>query len=49
MVFKCLQDKSFENIVGKGEIAQNDQFLLVWKSKICHLGKGLPLTTLQKS
>ena len=24
----CLQYKSFENIVGKGEIAQNEQFLL---------------------
>ena len=26
--FKCLQCKSFENIVGKGEIARNEQFLL---------------------
>ena len=24
----CLQYKSFENIVGKGEIARNEQFLL---------------------
>ena len=24
----CLQHKSFENTVGKGEIARNDQFLL---------------------
>ena len=24
----CLQYKSFENIVGKGEIAHNEQFLL---------------------
>ena len=27
-VFMCLQLKSFENTVGKGEIAQNKQFLL---------------------
>ena len=26
-VFTCLQHKSFENIVGKGEIARNEQFL----------------------
>ena len=28
LVFTCLQDKSFENTVGKGEIAHNEQFLL---------------------
>ena len=28
VVFTCLQDKSFENTVGKGEIARNEQFLL---------------------
>ena len=28
LVFKCLQCKSFENTVGKGEIAQTEQFLL---------------------
>ena len=28
LVFTCLQCKSFENTVGKGEIAQNKQFLL---------------------
>ena len=28
MVFTCLQYKSFENTVGKGEIACNEQFLL---------------------
>ena len=28
LVFTCLQDKPFENNVGKGEIACNDQFLL---------------------
>ena len=27
LVFTCLQDKSFENGVGKGEIATNEQFL----------------------
>ena len=26
--FTCLQHKSFENTVGKGEIARNEQFLL---------------------
>ena len=28
LVFMCLQYKSFENTVGKGEIAHNEQFLL---------------------
>ena len=28
LVFTCLQNKSFENTVGKGEIARNEQFLL---------------------
>ena len=28
LVFTCLQYKSFENSVGKGEIARNEQFLL---------------------
>ena len=42
LVFTCLQYKSFENTVGKGEIAHNEQFLLfpqcflpVWRS-FCH-------------
>ena len=66
LVFMCPQYNSFENTVGKGEIACNQQFLLfprcfldiwrtsyhfhqiwncglqtllIWKSKICHLGK----------
>ena len=26
--FMCLQYKSYENIVGKGEISRNEQFLL---------------------
>ena len=28
LLFTCLQYKSFENTVGKGEIARNEQFLL---------------------
>ena len=28
MVFTCLSDEPFENTVGKGEIARNEQFLL---------------------
>ena len=28
LIFTCLQYKSFENTVGKGEIARNEQFLL---------------------
>ena len=42
-VFMCLQLKSFENTVGKGEIARIEQFLLfpqcfqpIWKT-FCHL------------
>ena len=40
--FTCLQYKSFENAVGKGEIARNEQFLLfpqcfllMWRT-VCH-------------
>ena len=43
LVFTCLQYKSFENTVGKGEIARNEQFLLfpqcflpVWRT-FCHI------------
>ena len=28
LIFTCLQFKPFENTVGKGEIARNEQFLL---------------------
>ena len=42
LVFKCLQHTSFENTVGKGEIARNEQFLLfphcllpIWRT-FCH-------------
>ena len=31
LVFTCLQYKSFENPVGKGEITHNEQFLLFWQ------------------
>ena len=42
LVFMCLHYMSFENTVGKGEIARNEQFLLfsqcflpVWRT-FCH-------------
>ena len=42
LVFTCLQYRSFENTVGKGEIARNEQFLLfpqcflpIWTA-LCH-------------
>ena len=42
LVFTCLQYTTFENTAGKGEIAQNEQFLLfpqcflsVWRNS-CH-------------
>ena len=47
--FTCLQYKSFENIVGKGETARNKQFLLfppvfypfiLEESKFCCLGNS---------
>ena len=46
LVFTCLQYKSFENTVGKGEIARNEQFLLfpkcflpIWRT-FCHFHQG---------
>ena len=43
LIFRCLQCKSFENTVGKGDIASNKQFLLfpqcffpVWRT-FCHV------------
>ena len=42
LVFTCLQYKSFENAVGKGEIARYEQFLLFpqcflpFKRTFCH-------------
>ena len=45
LVFTCLQYKPFENTVGKGEIAHNEQFLLfpqcflsIWKT-FCHFNQ----------
>ena len=49
LVFTCPQYKSFENTVGKGEIAHNEQvlpfpqcFLLIWGT-FCHLDHILKL------
>ena len=51
LVFTCLQYKSFENTVGKGEITHNEQFLLfpqcflpVWIT-ICHFHYNLRLSS----
>ena len=38
MVFTCLQYKPFENTVGKGEIARNEQFLLFPQCFLSNLG-----------
>ena len=42
LVFTCLRYKSFENALGKGEIARNEEFLLIpqcflsiWRT-FCH-------------
>ena len=37
LVFTCLQYKSFENTLGKGEIARNEQFLLFPECFSTHL------------
>ena len=42
LVFTCLQYKSFENTVGKGEIARNEQFLLFPQCFSTHLESFLP-------
>ena len=42
LVFTCLQYKSFENNVGKGEIARNEQFLLFPTVFSTHLENFLP-------
>ena len=45
LVFTCLQYKSFENTVGKGEIARNEQFLLFpqcflpFRATFCHFNQ----------
>ena len=41
LVFTCLQYKSFENTVGKGETAHNEQFLL-FPVFLTHLENFLP-------
>ena len=55
LVFTCLQYKSFENTVGKGEIARNEQFLLfpqcflsVWIT-FCHFHYNLLLSSANSS
>ena len=52
-IFTFLQYKSFENTVGKGEIAHNEQFLLFPQyfqpiGELCHFHqiKNCPLQTL---
>ena len=41
----CLHDKSFENTVGKGEIARNEQFLLFPHCFLPVLESFLPFST----
>ena len=41
----CLQYKSFENTVGKGEIDRNEQFLLFPTVVSTHLENFLPLSS----
>ena len=44
LVFTCLYYKSFENTVGKGEIARNEQFLLFPQFFFTCLQNFLPLS-----
>ena len=44
LVFTCLQDWSFENTAGKGEIACNEQFLLFRQCFLPVLENFLPLS-----
>ena len=44
LVFTCLQYKSFENTVGKGDIAHNEQFLLFPQFSF-HLESFLPFSS----
>ena len=46
LIFTCLQHKSFENPVGKGEIARNEHFLL---SPHCFLFLCRPFCLLYKN
>ena len=49
LVFTCLQFKSFENTVGKGEIARNEQFLLSPQYFSTHLENFLPFFIKEKN
>ena len=44
----CLQYKSFESTVGKGEIAHNEQFLLFTQLSQKTFGKFLPFSSNSK-
>ena len=44
LVLTCLQYKSFENTVGKGEIARNEQFLLFPTVFSTHLENFMPFS-----
>ena len=44
-VFTCLQYKSFENTTGKGEIARNEQFLLLPTVFSTYFGTFLPFSS----
>ena len=48
LVFTCLQYKSFENTVGKGEIARNEQFLLFPQCFFTHSENCLPFSSNMK-
>ena len=45
LVFLCMQNPSFENTMGKGEIAHNEQFLLIPWSFSTHLMSFLPFSS----
>ena len=45
LVFMCLQYKSFQNTVGKGEIAHNEQFLLFPQCFLPFLEDLLPFSS----
>ena len=45
LVFTCLQYNSFENTVGKGEIARNEQFLLFPQRFLLLLRNVLPFSS----
>ena len=48
MILMCLQYKSFENTVGKGEIAHDEQFLVLPQC-FTNLENPLPFLTLKLS